>query len=341
MKRISFILFAILLLGGLLSSSCSMLNGSSPNEETQIALVIMATENAIKLQTQSAALTQQAEQPKATDPPEATATTAPTETPFPTRTPAPTRTPMPTNTDMPVQLPTATPDMDAEFQAWLSSAKILLFEDMAPYGVKRIVKEALDGLDLNYTDTRELIGRYKSELLAESWDLVIQAGESRSGATGEFFDYLDDQLDNGTSVIVEMWQLDNLHAGKVSQLLGRCGISYQENWRSALTDDRTLYWVTEHAMLHEPNDGISLTRFKNFWYGDVGDFMEIDSGSSESFILAGRDKNSDRSNGTLAICNNGQFILQTHSSHDYIENEVIKVWQNLIYGALKQRFMTK
>jgi hypothetical protein len=348
MRKVGLISVVFLIFGLILTSSCSLINNSSPNQETQIALVIVATENSIKLQTQSAALTKQASDalavpptsiPVPTDPPSAT------DTPFPTRTTAPTRTLLPTKAAVPTDPPPPTPDLDAEFQAWLPSAQILLFEDIAPYigyfGVKRIVKEALDGMDLNYKDTKELVGRYKTELLAESWDLIIQSGESRSGATGEFFDYLDDQLDSGASVIVEMWQLDSLHNGRVSQLLSRCGLVYQSNWISALTDDRTLHWVTEHPILHEPNDSISLTRYKNFWYGDVGDFMELDSGNGDSFILAGRDRNNDSGDGTLAVCNNGQFILQTYSSHDYIEAEAIKVWQNLIYAALKQRFLSK
>jgi hypothetical protein len=256
--------------------------------------------------------------------------------------PAPSRTPRPTNTVIPTEVPTATPDLEAEFEAWLPNARILLFEDIAPYigyfGVKRNVKEALDGLNLNYKDTREFVGRYKTELLAEDWDLIIQSGESRSGATGEFFDYLDEELDSGTSVIVEMWQLDSLHNGRVSQLLSRCGLAYQDDWVSAISDDRTLYWVSESPILHEPNEDISLTRYKNFWYDDVGDFVELEPGSN-SIILAGRDKGNSSADGTLMVCNDGQFILQTYSSHDYIEGEVIKVWQNLIYAALKHRFL--
>ena len=55
------------------------------------------------------------------------------------------------------------------------------------------------------------------------WDLVIIAVEYRAGISGEYFDYLMDVLNQGTSVIVEAYHLDQISQGTVSTILTKCG----------------------------------------------------------------------------------------------------------------------
>jgi hypothetical protein len=99
--------------------------------------------------------------------------------------------------------------MDQDFDTWMRSASILLYEDMAgDFSVYRFIQLALDGMGLQYTDVRDALGHYKTQLLSggpdgQGWDLIISGKESRDAVQGEFYVYLNDALNAGSSVIIE------------------------------------------------------------------------------------------------------------------------------------------
>jgi hypothetical protein len=82
---------------------------------------------------------------------------------------------------------------------------------------------------------------------------------------------------------------------------------------------------------------MSLAHYSIHWVDDVGDFIKtIPAGNAT--LLAGNLAWEKSTHGTLATCIDGRFIIQTHSSHDYHKEDVIPLWQNYIYYALKNRF---
>ena len=252
----------------------------------------------------------------------------PTNTPIPpTNTPVPpTSTPVPpTNTPVP---PTPTVDMEAA----MKSAKILVFEDMvyAPY-----IKTALDKAGYKTTYVADRMGTFKKEIQSDTkWDLVIAAAEGRGGVQGEFFDYIKQQLDQGASVIMEMWTLDSNAEGRFAPILEKCGIKLQANWMNP--SNRAVFWTDpSHPLANEPNK-ISLTHFNNYWTGDVGDLVSKTSDGKAQIIGSANAANTDK-DGLITVCYDGHLILQTFSTHDHPSADMVKLWQNYVYFALKTR----
>jgi hypothetical protein len=269
-----------------------------------------------------------------------TDTMVPTDTPEPT--PSPTETNVPEVTQTEVPPPTDTPipvTPTPDFDAWMTTAKILIYEDVSGIYLPRYVKEALDSMGLSYVDVKDALGNFKGQILSGTdWDLIISAQESRSGVKGEFFDYLNEQLTQGTSVIVEMWDLDDIAGGRISTILTRCGIKLHRDWWDPASNERSIWWlVPEHPMFHQPNEGISLAHYSLYWFGDAGDLLKIIPGS-EAVLLAGTEAQVKDSYATVATCLDGRFILQTHSSHDYRREDMVRLWQNYIYNTLMSRF---
>jgi len=286
-------------------------------DATRIAQNVQATIVAQQA-TQIAQQGMEEEQPSPIPP---TATTQPTALP-PTEIP-------PTEV-----LPTPTPDYDE----MMKSAKILLFEDMAGVYEVRYIKNALDSMGLSYVDVGDASGNFKSQLLSGTdWDLIIAASESRTKIRGEFFVYLNDELNKGTAVIIEHWDLDEIAYGKINSIMTKCGIKFQRDWWNP--DSPSLwYLVPEHPLFHEPNEGMSLSRYVQYWVGDAGDLIEILPGGKAT-MLVGNIATEKQRYGTVAICLDGQLILQTHSSHDYRQDDVERLWQNYIYNSLKNHFI--
>ena len=278
------------------------------SQQTQIAFNVQATVVA----QQAMQLTALAGTPAGSvsdQPASLVATEDPTQPP--TDIPAPTATPEPEATEVP---PTPTPD----FEAWMKSAKILLFEDIAGVYLDRYIKQSLDSMGLPYVDVKDAIGDFKAQLLSGTdWDLIISGVEARSGVRGEFFDYLNDQLNNGSSVILEIWTLDEIAGGRISPLLIRCGVKFQKDWWEPPAETRSIWWLApEHSIFHEPNEGMSLAHYDLYWTGDAGDFIKLAPGG-DATLLAGNLAWEKSSYGTLAVCIDDRFIIQTHSSHDY------------------------
>jgi hypothetical protein len=272
--------------------------------------------------------------------PTTTDTQSPSDTPNPTDTPNPSNTPEPTDTEAPPPTESGNgppPDYDD----LIDNANILLFEDMTKLFETRYVKEALDsmGLSDNYTDVKDAVGHFKTQLLSGiHWDLILVAVEARTGVQGEFFTYLNDQLNEGTSVVMEHWNLDDLSAGKVSSILTRCGIAIQADWWDPPNSARSIWYLQgEHPIFHYPNEGMSLTNYTLYWFFDAGDLIKKLPGSKAT-LLAGTIATEKSSYGTLAVCIDGRFTLQTYSSHDYHRDDVVRLWQNFIYNALIAHF---
>jgi len=216
----------------------------------------------------------------------------------------------------------------------MKAAKIMLFEDMI---YDRYVKKALDEAGYTYLDSGDGIGRLKENILSgTTWDLVIIASEGQYTVQGEFFDYIKMLLDQGSSVITEMWILDWVKNGRIQPILEQCGISYQSNWVNP--SNRDVYWVDpNHPLATEPN-AVSLSHFRLYWRGDVGDLVMKVPGSPAQIVASANAANSER-DGLITVCYDGRLILQTFASHDHFQSEMVKLWQNYIYYALKTRIL--
>lgn len=335
-----------------LVATCNMPGGSTSLDSTETALNAQATaraqqseQDARDLQATILAqeitathLAQQAAQPTVAPP-----TTAPQPTAAPpTAAPQPTDTPQTIVITPTVSNPTADPQTQVpDIDEMMKSAKILLFEDMAGLYEVRYIKNALDTMNLstNYVDVGDASGNFKSQLLSGTdWDLIIAASESRTKVQGEFFVYINDHINKGVGVIIEMWALDEIAFGTISTITTRCGIKFQKDWWAP--EFLSVWWlVPEHPVFHEPNEGVSLARFTNRWPLDAGDLIEKLPGS-EAILLAGTIATEKQRYGTLATCLEGRLIFQTHSTHNHRQEDVVRLWQNFIYNVLKAHFTT-
>ncbi len=239
---------------------------------------------------------------------------------------------------------------DQDLKSFMKTANILLYEDIVNYPqLSRYVKKTLDGMGLNYKDDGSAKGWFKNDLLAggpggKPWDLVIIAAESRSNVSGEFFEYTMNVLNQGTSVIVEAWYLDQISQGTVSTILSKCGVdvtNYVGKERSLLD---LLIWPisgVDHPILHEPNSGLNFSKAVNFWpYEDLGDLVTATE-RGDAQILMGRKPQEKSRNGVLTTCLNGKLTLMTFSSHSFTYQTVSPLWENMITYALKVRMANR
>jgi hypothetical protein len=250
----------------------------------------------------------------------------------------------------PVQEPEATEPVDLE--SAMNSANILLFEDMVgETDTIRYVKKTLDQMGLQYEDVGSAKGWLKSQLLSggpdgQGWDLIILAAERKGAVSGEYFEYLGDALNKGSSVILEVWYLDKVGLGKAAAILHRCGVEYQADWSLKGSAGTVMYPTnSDHPIMYEPNSGLSFTDVTGYWgkkypgeYVDVGDLLR-NTYRSDAEILVGTQASNQSSHGTVAVCMGGQLILQTFCSHNLTFNEMQPVWENYIYNALRTRFL--
>lgn len=237
----------------------------------------------------------------------------------------------------------------ADYDTLLKSANILLYEDMILIPTtKRYAKAALDNMGLNYKDDGNAMGWLKSDLLSggpdgKGWDLVILALEVRSNISGEYFTYINQALNQGSSVIIEIWYLDQVSGGTVSSLLSKCGVKVQGNYvgKTGTVND-LLIWPLEtgHPILTEPNSGFRFTNVAVYWpFSDLGDLMKKTGKKSDTKFLLGTIAQNKNDHGVLTVCMDGRLIIQTFSSHDMAAEEMIPLWENYIYNALKPRLL--
>ena len=250
-------------------------------------------------------------------------------------------------------MPTATPGgpSPGSLKDLMHSAKILLYEDMIVFeDTNRYVKDTLDYMDLPYVDVGNAMGNLKTQLVSngpdgKGWDLVIIAAEAKPEIQGEFFTYVNDALDKGVSVILEVWYLDKVASGTASALLARCGITFERNWQNVDPNGRVMYPLDPlNPVLQEPNNGLSFTNVTSYWWDpfssmqyDIGDLMRL-TGGGDAKLLIGTSSNETSSHGTSTVCINGKLILQTFSSHLLDYNAMRPLWENYIYYTLKVRF---
>ncbi len=232
-----------------------------------------------------------------------------------------------------------------DFNAWMKSANILLYEDIAGvYTTTRFVQDALDAVGLDYVDVKDAVGNYKEQLLSggpggEGWDLIISAKEARGHVKGEMYVYLNDALNDGSSVIIEEWELDSIVRGKIAPILGRCGVEFQDQWAGEPLNTQLLWQVDGSLPIHhQPNEGISLTNPSGFWAGsDLGDFMRLAPGSEAVPLWVARVNVKDTYL-TAVSCLDNQLIIQTYSTHSYGKDRIVRMWENYIYNALLTRY---
>ena len=283
----------------------------------------------------------------------ATINAQPSDTPLPTDTPEPTNTPQPENNQAEApaqpaagaQPPTAEQAVfnQADFETWMRSANILLFEDMSLVGV---VQPALDAMSLNYVDVDDALGHFKTQLLSggpggQGWDLIISSKEARENVSGEFYVYLNDALNAGSSIIIEEWNIDDIALGKIGVILGRCGVELQRDWINIPLENQLLFPINgDHPVHHFPNEGISLTNPSNFWFWnqwDLGDLLRLRPGSDAKLLWGARSAIKD-SYATAVICVDGRVIIQTYGSHSYGADRIVMMWTHYIYNALLARY---
>lgn len=258
-------------------------------------------------------------------------------------------TPLPPSPQPPVEQPTPLPPSGEDLKAWMSGAAILVYEDMVTDPTESLyVKDTLKSMGLkNVKWDGNAMGWFKSDLLSspngKPWDLVIIAAESRDEVSGEYFDYLSDVLNQGTSVIMESWYLDDVSEGKISPILSKCGITvYPYVPGAGSINDVVIYPLSggsTHPVLNEPNRGLSFTQARDTWLWsfDLGSQMAF-TGQGDAQLLLGTDPQQEGQDATLAVCQNGQITLQTFSSHSFPYRVMYPLWENMIYNALRVRF---
>ncbi len=340
-----FKIYLSVMILALLIMSCNLLNTASPGlEATQVALAIQQTSMVME-QTRAA----QAEPPAAIPEPDV----QPTYTPYPTFTPQEVGEAPP---DVPVEEPTVAlpepteePEIALSFEEWLKDIEILLYNDMHGEGRPMVIEPAIDamGLRRNTTNVRDFMGHLLDNLNSPTdWDLVIVAAESRSSVSGEYFDQIADRLDRGSSIILEIWYLDQVFHGRVQPLMQRCGISFHRDWPrdpNANLNSFLVYLLEpEHDLFSTPNTVGMLRPYdvlwiSPFWVVDAGDLLKINPGSS-AVLLAGSQPREHRSYGLIAECMEGRMIWQTFATQDYRTQEMINLWQNYIYHTLRARY---
>lgn len=330
-------LLPAILLAVLLLSSCGLLSGANaPQDDLQ------ATISHLEAQTTIQALQSTIDAQKA----------APTS--IPVHQPAPPAqqaavtqlVPLPAAVESPLP-PMPEPNTDT-LEERMKSARILLYEDMIGQPkVRRYVKETLEKMGLPYEDMGSAIGRLKERLVfgasaGEPWDLIIVAAEDRNAPqpTGEYFEYIQANMDRGSSVVLETWMLDRISEGKAKPLLDMCGVGITNYTGAYLSDmDMVLWPINSHILLTEPNNYPKLTKPIFFWKpADLGDLMEL-TGTGDAQLLIGRKSSDNTKYGVLTSCIDGRLIIQTFSSHSYYLEAMEAVWENYIYNALKVRFM--
>ncbi len=330
----------VLFVLSLVLGACEMPSGGDQSlQDTQVALAIQQTGMAME-QTSAA----QASPPTLTPEP----TLQPTYTPYPTYTSQPEQ---PATEEPPAEEPpeeteaTEEPAPAVSFDVWLEDAQILLYDDMFGLGEAPIVENAIDGLGLgsNTKNVGGAMGDFLSNLnSATQWDLIIIAAESRGAISGEYFDVIADQMDDGTAIIIEIWYIDDIAQGRIQPVMQRCGIAFHKDWwrpvNANLNDFLVYLLETDDPLFSEPNTISMLIPSASYlWVGDIGDMLELNAGS-DAVLMAGALPKEHSSYGAIAECMDGRMIWQTFSTHDYKYQDMINLWTNYIHNTLLARY---
>lgn len=340
-KKVVLVVFLIVI--GLLLGGCDMIFGSSSGgdvnlEGTRVALAIQQTSFAL-----DQARAAQSESVVSTPEPLA----QPTYTPYPTYTSeaVPGEGQLPPAQEVAIGGETEDTSVSGlSFEDWMKDAKILVYDAMYGRGDTPVIENAIDGMALgrNTTNVGDAVGDFISSMnSATQWDLIIVGSEFRSQVQGEIFDVVVDQVDRGSSVVIESWYIDQVYNGRVQPLMQRCGITFHRDWwrkSNANLNEYLIYLLEpDNPMFSTPNTISMLIPYDIKWVDDVGDTVSLIPGSG-AILLAGTQPKEHNSYGLLTECLDGRLVWQTFSTHDYKDQEMISLWQNYIYNALQARY---
>ena len=307
--------------------ACNMPGSNTPTSQvsTPQATAFDPTKAALEFQAtvMSQQLTQQAVVTEAAEP----ATEILSSPEDPTSAPPTATVAAPTSTEIPA---TAAPDIETR----MKSAKILVYED-TPY-IGTWIKDTLQSMGLKHTFVGDAMGDFMENLNSGiQWDLIIVGAESHDYVSGDFFDVLTERVVNDkTALIVEMWYLDLVSAGRIKPLTTKCGVELQKSYDGA----SSIYWLDSNApVFNEPNTAIPLIHYDQYWNWQSGDYLKLMPGS-DATLLAGMYQNRDSDYGVIASCFDGRVILQTFCNHDYHKEDIQLLWENYIYNTLKSRY---
>jgi len=235
------------------------------------------------------------------------------------------------------------------------------------FDTNRIIQNAISALGLKATtDDKDAGGRFLGDLKGgapggKPWDLIISGSEARNAIQGEFIPAITDNINNGSSLVMEHWDIDAINFGKISSLLAMCGVELERDIAVSpaactLPSDENflITWPQDptNPILHTPNEGLRVTSMSQYWsqwyaFGcangtwpwayDYGDELILTPGSTSKIVLGTHSDNNDH-HGVLVSCKENRVLLWTSSSHNYAYNRVLPLWQNMIYNALQARY---
>jgi len=274
-----------------------------------------------------------------------------TSPPKPSETP-PASPPEPVAPSQPPTTPTPEPFNEDDFQDWMKTAKILLYEDMtARLDTIRYIKTTLDQMGLSYKDDGSAYGWLLNDLESgpkdgDQWDLIILAAEDKNSIKANFFESAMLAVNQDTSVILEVYYLDRAHQSSASGLLNQCGLEFENNWIRIPPSRAVLFPLSpDNPILNQPNSGLGFSSTTEFWWDsngvidyDIGDLMKLSS-DSKATLLLGVTANTPAFHGTSTVCLDGKLILQTFSSHVLTYDSMSPLWENYIYHALRTRYI--
>jgi len=329
---------------------CRSSNEADKNlQDTQMALSVQQTILA-KQQTESGAsatiAAQQATiQAQAAQPPQAPQATS--NTPATPVSPLP-QPPLPQPPVVTEAAPQPPAPPSGNLNQMMQTASILVYEDvysdpaLTPY-----VQKTLKAMGLNqFKYDGNAQGWLKNDLLAgpgggKPWDLVILAIEERDDVSGEYYEYVNTVLQQGSSVIIEAWNIDAISQGTISPILIKCGVTVYPYFAETGTNNDAVLWPlgAQSPLLSDPNSGMSFTYALDTWVDsfDLGSKMAM-TGQGDAQLLLGTNAQEKMQDGTLASCMGGQLTLQTFSSHSFPYETMGPLWENYITNALKVRF---
>lgn len=225
----------------------------------------------------------------------------------------------------------------------MKNANVLLYEDIAGTSNRtRWIANALNELNVPYYDALDQIGLFQSQLSSsQTWDLIIYAREDRNNLAGNLFGEIFEEYDNGSSIIIEHWNLDDVanFSTPLTSKMERCGFGITADLFDPQGRDYLLYAHNTQNPIHtQPHSNIRLTSFNTVkWTGDLGDLLRIKSGG-DGQILYGISEGNSTSKGTVISCFGNRWILQTHATHDFERDRMTYLWENYIYNALYARY---
>jgi hypothetical protein len=309
----------------LLALACNMPGGGAPQtpafDPTKAALEFQATISAQHLTAQAMATEPEVSPTQIIPSPEPPTSSPATEV-IPTEA-------IPTATEVTV-MPTETQDLTER----MKSAKILVYED-TPY-IGMWIKDTLQSMGLKHTFVGDAMGTFMENLNSGiEWDLIIVGAESHDFVSGDFFDVITERVvQDNTALIVEMWYLDLVSAGRIKPLTTKCGVELQKSYDAP----SSIYWLDSSSpVFNEPNTAIPLIHYDQYWNWQSGDYLRLLPGS-DATLLAGMYQNRDSDYGVIASCFEGRVILQTFCNHDYHAEDIQLLWENYIYNTLQNRF---